>query len=468
MFWAFVDVNGQPTYCPLAEFGTQSLREGRDIYARAVVALPVTAHTPLRNAEDVEGKIAILERGMCDFVTKVRHAQDAGAVAVIVANAASEDPEAAFVMDAGSRRAEATAIHIPSIMLPRAKAVIVFERIREQYLERRDYSMTIRFLGAQSAAAVLEQIQSAGNQEQQQQREAKLAEQREQQQVQATKLLRSRLTLMGDVEASPTASPTPSTASSRSSSSNQNQREEPQDPPPGSSSSCASVVSEHLDLHAPPGLPSYSWQSTASSTCTSLDIRSNNQELRTLSHWCPMTTALLVLDVQNYFALHQNESCLHEHSFVNLEYYKRIKTVMVAHIQDVLLACRSCEGVEVIYSVVESATPDGRDRSHAHKNAGIHVTKGGFGAQILPKIAPTENDIVLPRTGIKYVLPRAACCCVLLNLLLLPPASSKPRTWTTCCAIWACSTSCSWASRTCAASSAVRAQLWTKVTRSRC
>lgn len=400
MFWAFVDVNGQLTYCPLAEFGTQSLREGRDIYARAVVALPVTAHTALRNAEDVQGKIAILERGMCDFVTKVCHAQDAGAIAVIVANTANEDPEAAFVMDAGSRRAEATAIHIPSIMLPRAKAVIVFEQIRERYLERRDYSMTIRFLGAQSVAAVLEQIQSADDQEQQQKREAKLAEQREQQQVQATKLLRSRLSLMGDVEASPTASPTPSTVSSRSSSSNQNQCDH--DPSPLPSFSCASVVSEPLDLHTAP-MPSYSWQSTASSTCTSLDIRSNNQELRTLSHWCLMTTALLVLDVQNYFALHQNESCLHEHSLVNLEYYKRIKTVMVAHIQDVLLACRSCEGVEVIYSVVESATPDGRDRSHAHKTAGIHVTKGGFGAQILPKIAPTENDVVLPRTGIKYV-----------------------------------------------------------------
>jgi ureidoacrylate peracid hydrolase len=122
-----------------------------------------------------------------------------------------------------------------------------------------------------------------------------------------------------------------------------------------------------------------------------------------------MTTALLILDVQNYFALHENETCVFEpqsdSSQANrLEYYKRINSVMVPTIQDVLLASRASEGMEVVYSIVESATQDGRDRSRAHKHAGIHVAKSGFGAKILTRVTPTDNDIVIPRTGIKYVL----------------------------------------------------------------
>lgn len=38
------------------------------------------------NGADVAGKIAVIDRGACNFTQKVKHAQDAGAIAVIVAN----------------------------------------------------------------------------------------------------------------------------------------------------------------------------------------------------------------------------------------------------------------------------------------------------------------------------------------------------------------------------------------------
>ncbi|NRB23899.1 rhombosortase-dependent M36 family metallopeptidase [Shewanella sp.] len=38
------------------------------------------------NAADIAGKIAIIDRGACDFTIKVKHAQDAGAIAVLIAN----------------------------------------------------------------------------------------------------------------------------------------------------------------------------------------------------------------------------------------------------------------------------------------------------------------------------------------------------------------------------------------------
>jgi len=41
---------------------------------------------PFVNAAEVSGKIALIDRGVCSFATKVQHAQDAGAIAVIIAN----------------------------------------------------------------------------------------------------------------------------------------------------------------------------------------------------------------------------------------------------------------------------------------------------------------------------------------------------------------------------------------------
>ena len=47
---------------------------------------PYKACTPLTNAADVRGRIVVVLRGECYFVTKAEHAQNAGAVAVLVVN----------------------------------------------------------------------------------------------------------------------------------------------------------------------------------------------------------------------------------------------------------------------------------------------------------------------------------------------------------------------------------------------
>lgn len=62
----------------------------------------------------LEGKIAIVERGICHFSLKVFHAQQAGAVAVVVVNSA-EGGEEVFTMRAGERGGE---VHIPSVLVP--------------------------------------------------------------------------------------------------------------------------------------------------------------------------------------------------------------------------------------------------------------------------------------------------------------------------------------------------------------
>ncbi len=79
-----------------AQFGPQPPLGG--LTADVVIALdpsdgagPLTtdACSPITNAVDVNGKIAIVDRGTCGFAVKVKNAQDAGAVGVLVANSAA-------------------------------------------------------------------------------------------------------------------------------------------------------------------------------------------------------------------------------------------------------------------------------------------------------------------------------------------------------------------------------------------
>lgn len=48
--------------------------------------------SPLNNAAEVSGKIALVDRGTCFFTTKVKYAQEAGAIAVIVVNNTTDLP----------------------------------------------------------------------------------------------------------------------------------------------------------------------------------------------------------------------------------------------------------------------------------------------------------------------------------------------------------------------------------------
>ena len=64
---------------------------------------------PLVNAAAVSGKIAVIDRGTCNFATKVATAESAGAIAVIIIN---NSPGAPFTMSGNG-----TPINIPSVMI---------------------------------------------------------------------------------------------------------------------------------------------------------------------------------------------------------------------------------------------------------------------------------------------------------------------------------------------------------------
>lgn len=71
---------------------------------------------PLTNASAVAGKIALVRRGICDFDTKVYHAQLAGAVAVIIVNNVSS-PSTIFPGGDSLVDGVPVSITIPSVMV---------------------------------------------------------------------------------------------------------------------------------------------------------------------------------------------------------------------------------------------------------------------------------------------------------------------------------------------------------------
>ena len=76
-----------------------------------VMTDPADASTALTNAAEINGNIALIDRGNASFLTKVQNAQDAGATAVIVANNAGDD---LTVMNA---TVDDSGITIPSVFI---------------------------------------------------------------------------------------------------------------------------------------------------------------------------------------------------------------------------------------------------------------------------------------------------------------------------------------------------------------
>ena len=104
--------------------------------------------------------------------------------------------------------------------------------------------------------------------------------------------------------------------------------------------------------------------------------------------------ALLVVDVQK--------------SEYNKEYIKnnpqdkylfdRIKNKVIPNGIKLLNSCRN-KNIEVIYTVVESLTLDGRDRSLDYKISGIFAAKGSWQAGVVDELKPLENEIIIPKTS---------------------------------------------------------------------
>ncbi len=116
----------------------------------------------------------------------------------------------------------------------------------------------------------------------------------------------------------------------------------------------------------------------------------------------PGRAALLIVDVQN-FSARRNGGEFRALSAEESEarygwFFRKIGNETLPNMQRLVAASRRA-GVEVMYTVIESLTKDGRDRSLDYRITGFHVPRGSWDAQVLEEVAPAEDEIVLPKTS---------------------------------------------------------------------
>ncbi len=112
--------------------------------------------------------------------------------------------------------------------------------------------------------------------------------------------------------------------------------------------------------------------------------------------------ALLFVDVQNYNARPDGGAYADMDPAEKDERYGHFLRVMaqtaIPNMQRLRAACRA-GGIEVLYTVIESLTRDGRDMSLDYKISGLFVPRGSWDARVLDAIAPGPDEIVLPKTS---------------------------------------------------------------------
>ena len=124
----------------------------------------------------------------------------------------------------------------------------------------------------------------------------------------------------------------------------------------------------------------------------------------------PERAALLVIDLQKgeYDAERRAET-------PNQQYlYDRVRDVVIPNGQQLIAACRAA-GIEVVYTVIECLTKDGRDRGLDYKISGIFAAKGSWEAEVIDELRPGDDDIVIPKTS-SSLFNSTNCEYVLRNL----------------------------------------------------
>jgi ureidoacrylate peracid hydrolase len=116
----------------------------------------------------------------------------------------------------------------------------------------------------------------------------------------------------------------------------------------------------------------------------------------------PRHAALLFIDVQNYTARPDGgEYAAMDAAGREARYgwfFHTMRDSAVPNMRRLQAACRRAR-IEVMYTVIEALTRDGRDLSLDYRISGLFVPRGSWDARVLDDIAPADDEIVLPKTS---------------------------------------------------------------------
>jgi ureidoacrylate peracid hydrolase len=116
----------------------------------------------------------------------------------------------------------------------------------------------------------------------------------------------------------------------------------------------------------------------------------------------PRHTAVLFIDVQNYNCdVRGAEYAGMSEAEIKTRFgyfFSTLEKSALPNMRRLLLAARTAR-IEVLHTLIESQTQDGRDRSLDYKITGFHVPKGCWDAQVVPALAPLPDEMVFPKTS---------------------------------------------------------------------
>ena len=116
----------------------------------------------------------------------------------------------------------------------------------------------------------------------------------------------------------------------------------------------------------------------------------------------PRHSALLFIDVQNFCARRDGGDFSGRSDEEIERHYDWFFGELDGHVLDNMQRLQAgfrAAGIEVLYTVIESLTKDGRDRGLDYKISGFNVPRGSWDAKVLDVIRPGDDEIVIPKTS---------------------------------------------------------------------
>jgi nicotinamidase-related amidase len=102
-------------------------------------------------------------------------------------------------------------------------------------------------------------------------------------------------------------------------------------------------------------------------------------------------TCLLLVDTQNYV---WNPEVAKREPYFD----QRLREAVLPNLRKLIDGFRAARA-EVMYTVMENLTEDGRDRSLDYKLSKFWIGKGSWEAKVLDMLKPGSDDIVIPKTS---------------------------------------------------------------------
>ena len=122
-----------------------------------------------------------------------------------------------------------------------------------------------------------------------------------------------------------------------------------------------------------------------------------SNEFKRTSPFLKNKTAILTVDMQKEYCIPGRDPShpeLDSKSF----FHSELRNLVIPNQVKIISLARKLN-IEVMHTVIESLTQDGRDRSIDHRLSGMNVPKGAEGAEVIDEIRPLADEIIIPKTS---------------------------------------------------------------------